>query len=329
MTALPPIAQLWQDHGADLVLAGLALGVFLVVLGLFLPQGDRTRILRRLSGRRAPARQGARGALLRDLSAAPSGMLAVVVPTDARERDEVALHLAQAGFAGRGAVIGYFLLRTVLGLALPLGFGALFLLDLEIGLAAEGGRLFDGLAPRQALQIGVAGVLLGFYGPARVVAARVAARRARIRRAFPNALDLIKVAIEAGMGFDAAMTRVAQEMQTGAPELAQEMLEAQREILAGRDRTAAYIDMAARLGIDEARSFAALIVQARQFGTSAAQALAIYSEDMRQRRELAAQEKANRLPVQMSAVMAVIMLPALIIVTVGPAILRYLDFVAG
>jgi len=319
---------LLQQNRTLLILAGLALGVFLVFVGVFYPAPDTARIARRMHAAGVAKGRGA-PRLMRDLAYTPSGLMKALVPLEAKERGVVAQQLAQAGFTGRGALVNYYVLRTFVGLVLPIGFAGLYFWADKAGRLADLGPAIAGLDPMKVVQIAAAGVLIGFYGPAYFVRMRVANRRTRIRLAFPNALDLIKIAIEAGMGFDAAMTRVAQEIRNAAPELSREIIDAQREILAGRERTAAYLAMASRMGIEEARSFAALIVQSKQFGTSAAHALSVYSEEMRQRREMMAQEKANKLPVQMSAVMAVLMLPTLIIVTVGPAILRYLDFMAN
>lgn len=313
-----------------LVALGIALGVFLVIVGIFYPAPDAARIARRMLAAGGTAAGPATGdGLMRSTDYSPTGLMKALVPMEAKERSKVALELAQAGFRGRTAVANYFLIRSVAGLILPLGFGLLYFAASRTGRLDELGPFVADLEPMTVIQFVALGVLVGFYGPARFVRMRAEETRTRIRLAFPNALDLMKIAIEAGMGFDQAMTRVAGEIQIAAPELSREIIDAQREILAGRDRGAAYFDMAERMGIEEARSFVALILQSRQFGTSAAQALMVYSDEMRQRRELLAQEKANKLPVQMSAVMATLMLPTLLIVSVGPAVLRYLMFMAN
>jgi len=309
-----------------LIIIGLALGIFLVVLGIFYPVPDTARIARRMAAARVDKPEAQRAALLRDTDYSPTGMMKALVPLESRERGEIATQLAHAGFHSRMALAYYFLLRFVIGLIVPLGFGLVYLVAVRTGRVADLGPFVAGLDAANVVQIVAGMILVGFYGPAYLLRARVANRRMRIEQAFPNALDLMKIAIEAGMGFDAAMTRVAQELHEAAPELSREIIDAQREILAGRDRTRAYLAMAERLGIEEARSFVALLLQSIQFGTSAAHALTVYSEEMRQRRELRAQEKANKLPVQMSAVMAFLMLPALLLVSVGPAITRYMSF---
>ncbi|HSG55190.1 MAG TPA: type II secretion system F family protein, partial [Paracoccaceae bacterium] len=122
---------------------------------------------------------------------------------------------------------------------------------------------------------------------------------------------------------DAAINRVGHELTRVAPEVAYEFLLLQIEVQAGRDRETALFDMADRMGIDEAKSFALVIVQSLQFGTSLTSALKTYAAEMREMRELAAQEKANRLPVQMSGVMSMLMLPALFLITLTPIIIRY------
>ena len=168
-------------------------------------------------------------------------------------------------------------------------------------------------------------ILVGFYGPAFWLSSRATERRHRVELGFPNALDLMQVSIETGLGFDSALARVSAELQSTVPEIAQEFTLAQQEILAGRDREGAYHAMADRLAIDEAYAFVNVVLQSIRFGSSMSQSLLTYSAEMRQRRELRAQEKANKLPVMMSAVMALLMMPALLIVTIGPVVLRYVQ----
>lgn len=323
------VSSLFADRTL-IVALGVAVGIFLVILGVFYPTPDTARIARRMlaaGGRARPSDAGSNeSGLMRAGDYSPTGFMKALVPLEAKERSQVSLELAQAGFRSPTAVAKYFVIRAVFGLILPIGLASLYFLASRSGQLEQFGPTVANLEPFTVIQIAAGSILVGFYGPPRIVKMRADERRTRIRMAFPNALDLMKIGIEAGMGFDAAMTRVAGELQVAAPELSREIIDAQREILAGRDRVEAYVDMAERLGIEEARSFVALIAQSRQFGTSAAQALAVYSDEMRQRRELMAQEKANKLPVQMSAVMALLMLPTLLIVSVGPAVIRYMMF---
>lgn len=168
-------------------------------------------------------------------------------------------------------------------------------------------------------------ILVGFYGPAYWLSSRAKEFKHRVELGFPNALELMQISIASGLGFGASLARVAVELQTTAPEIAQKFIAAQHAILAGRDREGAFLAMAERLAIGEAYSFVNMVLQSIRFGTLMSEALLTYSAEMRERRELRAQEKANKLPVLMSAVMALLMMPSLPIVTIGPVVLRYIQ----
>lgn len=131
------------------------------------------------------------------------------------------------------------------------------------------------------------------------------------------------------MGFDQALMRVASEIRPVAPDLADEIISAQNEIQAGRDRDRALMRMARRTGVDEVSSFVNVVLQSTRFGTPMSEALNTYAEEMRTTRELKAQEKANKLPVQMSAAMAALMLPAILMLTLGPVVIRYVHYFAN
>jgi len=309
-----------------LVLVGLFIGsllVFLALVGTFRGRAE-DRVLRRMKGAGEAALAGGPGILL-DQDRDPAGIARAFLPTETRERNKVRRDLEHAGFTGPNAVVVYYGIRIGFGLVLPALLAAMVLfrdvLPLPPSFAAGLGQL--GTAQ---LMLGFAiFILLGFYGPAAWLSARTRDRRSRIELAFPNALDLLQVSVEAGLGFDAALSRVATEMASASPEISRELTAAQHEILAGRDREQAYRQMAERLGIEEAFAFINVILQSMRFGTSMGQALLAYSADMRQRREIRAQEKANKLPVYMSAVMAGLMMPSLLIVTIGPVVIRYIN----
>jgi tight adherence protein C len=120
------------------------------------------------------------------------------------------------------------------------------------------------------------------------------------------------------------MTRVANELARVTPAISEEFLMLQMEIQAGKDRDRAFLDMAERTGVDEVSSFSNVILQATQFGTSVSDALATYAADMRLDRELRAQEKANKLPVKMSGVMAALMMPTLLMLILSPVLIRWI-----
>jgi len=307
-----------------LMLAALGLGVlvtFYGAVGALAAPDARSKRLTALSRPRATG--GDRDALLRERFEA-SGFLSAFVPSTASERLKVALRLRQAGINAPGAVRGYYTVRATLAVALPLLFLAAVYapprLWQQVGIAPP----LAGLSVALVFQITTGLILLGFYGPALWLKSRIDERRTRIRLALPNTLDLLQVAVEAGLGFDAAIQRVAREMHSACPDLSGEFMMLQLEIQAGKDRDRAFLDMAARIGIDEMSAFCNVILQANQFGMSVSEALAIYANEMRQVRELKAQEKANRLPVQMSGVLALMMMPTLLLITLTPVLIRWL-----
>jgi tight adherence protein C len=185
------------------------------------------------------------------------------------------------------------------------------------------------LSNLRTLQILSILMAVGFFGPVIWLKGRVKDRKRRIEEAFPNALDLVQISTEAGLGFDAAMTRVGNELASVSPDISYEFLTAQREILAGRSREKALADIATRTGVEEIASFTNVVLQSMQFGTPISAALTAYAEEMRKYRELRAQEQANKLPVKMSGVMASLMLPALLMITIGPVVIRYIRFFSG
>ena len=321
--------DLSQTLGVDprhLIMAGLLAGSLLVFVALVSTFRGRAEdpVTRRMRGAGEAALAGGAG-ILRDPDVDPSGLARAFLPTDTQERHKVRRDLEHAGFTGPNAVLLYYGIRIGFGLVLPALLAGMVLFRDVLPLPPS---FRDGLGQLGTTQLmfGFAlCILLGFYGPAAWLSARTRDRRPRIERAFPNALDLLQVSVEAGLGFDAALTRVATEMSVSSPEISQEFTAAQQEILAGRDREHAYRRMAERLGIEEAFAFINVILQSMRFGTSMGQALLAYSADMRQRREIQAQEKANKLPVYMSAVMAGLMMPSLLIVTIGPVIIRYMN----
>ena len=310
------------------VLLGVGLGSMVGVVGLYGALAAPDPSLRRYRSGSVSGRGRAGGpALVKEQDRNPSGVMKAVMPTDLSERSRVQRQLLHAGIKGKNAVAKFYLVRALLGIVLP---SVLLLIAVVGSPETLPGPLawVTSLSPMEMLQyLGIL-VGVGFYGPAYWLKAKASARRRAITEAFPNALDLMQISAEAGLGFDAAMTRVAAEMQTVSPDISEEFITTQREILAGRDRSKALTDMAERMDVDEARSFANVIMQSMRFGTSVSDALLTYADEMRRTRELKAQEKANKLPVQMSGVMAALMMPALLLITLTPVVIRFVNFLA-
>jgi tight adherence protein C len=168
-----------------------------------------------------------------------------------------------------------------------------------------------------AMYIGGA-VLGGFYLPHIMLTSRITARQKEIRNAMPDALDLLTICVEAGLGFDAAMGKVSSKWDN---QLSLAFARVIKEIQLGKVRREALKDMADRLGIDEMTSFVAAIIQSEQLGVSMAKVLRIQSEQMRIKRRQLAEEKAHQAPIKMLFPMAILIFPSIMIVLMGPAVL--------
>ena len=163
---------------------------------------------------------------------------------------------------------------------------------------------------------------LGLYLPMLVVRAKADRRQQEIVNGFPDALDLMLVCVEAGLGLEAAFARVGMEMTESHPRIAEQFGSVVLEMRAGRNREDALRRMADRAGADEIRAFATLLIQSTKLGSSIAQTLRIYASEMRERRRLRAEEKAHRLPVLLSIPLVACMLPVMIGVLMLPAAIR-------
>lgn len=200
----------------------------------------------------------------------------------------------------------FFALRF---LGLPLGL--LFIFMDRIALP---GSFMDG----KGLLLGIPAAILGFYLPDLLLQSRIDRRQKEIRKAMPDALDLLTICVEAGLGFDAAMARVYENWDN---ELGRAFGRVVREIQLGKLRREALRDMADRLGISEMTSFVAAVIQSEQLGVSMAQVLRIQSDQMRIRRRQLAEEEAHKAPLKMLLPMAFFIFPALCIVLMTPAAL--------
>lgn len=168
----------------------------------------------------------------------------------------------------------------------------------------------------------VIAALLGLYVPSLLVRIRADRRQREIVNGFPDALDLMLVCVEAGLGLEAAFSRVGMEMVTSHPLLAEQFGAVVLELRAGRSHEDALRRMADRAGVDDIRAFSTLLIQSTKLGSSIAQTLRTYSAEMREKRRMRAEEKAHRLPVLISIPLVACMLPTMIGVLMLPAVIR-------
>lgn len=159
----------------------------------------------------------------------------------------------------------------------------------------------------------------GFYLPHIMLTTRISRRQKEVRNAMPDALDLLTICVEAGLGFDAAMSKVAEKWET---ELSLAFARAIREIQLGKLRREALKDMSDRLGIPELTSFVAAIIQSEQLGVSLAKVLRIQSDQMRVRRRQRAEEEAHKAPIKMIIPLALLVFPSILIIILTPAVMQ-------
>ena len=311
----------------ELAVLGVFVGALLIVYGFFGGLIAQNPVGRRYhSGKPAQRRSAFEAGLLNNADVDPKGFMKALMPQNREKRTRIRRQLMNAGMVGQNAIVKYYVMRVVLALALPGVFLAILVLHQAtlLPLPSAVSDVLDGPNGRLLTYYLLTCLLLtGFFGPAFWLRSKVDERQLEVSETFPNALDLMVVAVEAGLGFDAAMTRVSNEMEHTAPAIAQEFRLVQLEVAAGGEREKALLDMAARTNVDEVASFASVILQSIQFGTSVSDALTTYASEMRISRELKAQEMANKLPVKMSGVMASLMLPALFLLILGPIAIRW------
>jgi tight adherence protein C len=167
--------------------------------------------------------------------------------------------------------------------------------------------------------ISIVGSLIGFYFPQLWLGSTIARRQKNIRKALPDALDLLTICVEAGLGFDAALSKVSEKWET---DLSLAFARAIREIQLGKLRREALRTMADRIGIPEMTSFVAAVIQSEQLGVSMAKVLRIQSDQMRMKRRQYAEEEAHKAPIKMLVPMGLLIFPSLMIVLLTPAGLR-------
>jgi len=228
-----------------------------------------------------------------------------ILPPDIKERSSLRLRLLQAGYTAPTAPAVYYAARIALGIGLPILVGTL-------------AAFFATKVPSIVLPATISGII-GYILPTFIVSRRVASRQRLIRVGFPDALDMMLMCVEAGLGLDAAINRVGQEIRLPHPLLAEHFDLLAAEIRAGKMRDEAFRAFSDRIGVEEVRAFIALLVQSQELGTNMADALRSMSEDMRQRRLLRAEELANMVSTKLSMVLALIIVPVLLAVIMAPA----------
>jgi tight adherence protein C len=225
-------------------------------------------------------------------------------PRSPKELGQLRLRLVQAGYRRDEALTIFFGIRVMFALGLFLFFST-------------------SIVARPNMTMALAGLGAGYVLPGMALA-RLAKRRAhRIQLALADALDLLVVSVEAGLGLDQAMSRVGSELAFAYPELSDELRLINLELRAGKPRAEALRNLADRTGVDDLGSLVTMLIQTDKFGTSVAQSLRVYSETLRTKRRQRAEEAAAKTGVKMVFPLVFCIFPAVWIVTIGPAAIRF------
>ena len=234
-----------------------------------------------------------------------------IIPISAIEALKIQKQLLQAGYRSPEAATAYRAIQITLFIAIPsLVMTVCFVMNRGVGDFA----LF-----------GVIGAALGFYLPRYVLRKKIIARQQRITWGLADAMDLMVVAVEAGLGLNAALNRVAEELRVLHPDMHSEMELVNLEIRVGRSREEALRNLSERTGVEDIRSFVALLIQADRFGSSIAKAVRVFAESLRTKRRQRAEQISQKAALKLLFPLTFFLFPVIILVVLGPPLMYLYD----
>ncbi|RJF96963.1 type II secretion system F family protein [Noviherbaspirillum cavernae] len=233
-------------------------------------------------------------------------------PTGNWETSPLRVKFINAGIRRNDARLIYFGLKTLL----PLLFAGIAYFGLRSGAHTDNNLTF--------LLYLMSAALIGCYLPNAFLHWMAKTRKREIFENFPDAADLMLVCVEAGLGLDAALTKVADEIRIKSVALAEEIHLTNLEMRAGGTREKSLRNLALRTGVEEIGTFATMLTQADKFGTSIGESLRVFSDDLRYKRQIRAEETAARIPTKLLFPLVVCIFPAIIMVIMGPAVIQLL-----
>jgi tight adherence protein C len=227
-------------------------------------------------------------------------------PKDQAVTTRLRASLATAGYRSPRATVIFLGTRIFLAILLGLTF------------LVFGSEIMDGKEPMYFPIVLIGVMVMGFYFPQLWLSNTINKRKERLVNGFPDALDLMVVCVEAGLGLDQAISRVGHEVKQGHPDLGDEFILLNLELRAGLSREQGLRNLVNRTDLDDIRSLVALLIQTDRFGTSIGQALRVHSDSMRLKRRLKAEERGAQLPVKLMIPLILFIFPALMVVIIGP-----------
>jgi tight adherence protein C len=241
-----------------------------------------------------------------------SGLATLVTPRSEKERQRIERLLVYAGYRSANARTLYYGIKGLVVLILPV-------------LMLLASPLLPRLSTNQVMLYAVGVGYLGWIACSMWLDRQVEKRQRALRAGFPDALDLLVVCVESGLGLAPALQRVADELEMSHPPLGDELALVNAEMRAGVERGAALKNLADRTGLDDIRGLTALLVQTMRFGTSIGEALRVYSEEFRDKRTQAAEEMAAKIGTKMIFPLVLFLFPSFFLVAIGPAVIGLID----
>jgi tight adherence protein C len=298
-------------------MSALTIALLALFASLALIAGTATNAIlaRQAPGRRrllaADGQSGRSGVILENqrLSELPTPQqqkIASYIPKSPKEMGRLRRRLANAGFHGFTPVLVYSLAQL-------------------IGAASGFVVVFFVMGLRTGWLFGIAGAIVGYLIPGYIVARRIRLRKKQIQNGLPDALDLLIVSLEAGLGMDQAILKCAEELVIAYPALSEELQFVNTETRAGKPRVEALKNFAKRTQVDDVRALVAMLVQTERFGTSVAQALRTHAEESRVKRRQRAEERAAKLSVKLIFPLVFLLMPAFFVIALGPGVIKLIE----
>jgi len=234
-----------------------------------------------------------------------------IIPISAIEALKLQKKLLQAGYRSPEAATAFRAIQVTLLVAIP---SLIITLCFILNRTAADTFLF-----------GMIGAAVGFYLPRLVLRRKIIGRQQRITWGLADAMDLLVVAVEAGLGLNAALNRVAEELKTLHPDMHTEIELVNLEIRVGRSREEALRNLAERTGVEDIRSFVALLIQADRYGSSIAKAVRIFADSLRTKRRQRAEQISQKAALKLLFPLTLFLFPVIILVVLGPALLNLYD----
>lgn len=234
-----------------------------------------------------------------------------ILPVNPRDAGVIQRRMIRAGIRSENAMKYFYGSKVLLATVLPLVM-ALAVANSEAD-------------PTNKLMAILAAACMGFFGPNEYINVRARRRQKEIRKGLPNALDLLVVCVESGLGLDQAMVQVAKDLEKAHPDVSEELALVNFELKAGKRRLDALRNLAERSNVDDLKKLVAVLIQADRFGTGIAQSLRAHADFMRIQARQIAEEKAAKLGVKLVFPIFFCILPSLFVVTVGPMVVKIIQ----